>query len=91
MDITEQKNNYQNLKDFFWEANRDFMERNYVLLDTDLSERCLCGALMCELNKQLEKTIVITIMLMLSLIGIKKELSSCIMTMALLVIFCRIL
>lgn len=55
MDITEKKNNYQNLKDFFWEANRDFMERNYLLLDTELSERCLCGALMCELNKQLEK------------------------------------
>lgn len=55
MDITEQKNNYQNLKDFFLEANRDFMERNYVLLDTELSERCLCGALMHELNKQLEK------------------------------------
>lgn len=55
MDITEQKNNYQNLKDFFWEANRAFLEKNYVLLDGELSERCLCGALMCELNKQLEK------------------------------------
>ena len=54
MDITEQKNNYQNLKYFFWEANRAFLEKNYVLLD-ELSERCLCGALMCELNKQLEK------------------------------------
>ena len=51
MEIT----NYQKLKDLFWEANRDFMERNYVLLDGELSERCLCGALMCELNKQLEK------------------------------------
>lgn len=55
MDITEQKNNYQNLKDFFREANSDFMGKNYVLLDTEISERCLCGALMCELNKHLEK------------------------------------
>ena len=31
------------------------MEKNYVLLDEDISERCLCGALMYELNKQLEK------------------------------------
>ena len=55
MEITEEKNDYQNLKDFFWEANRAFMEKNYVLLDEDISERCLCGALMYELNKQLEK------------------------------------
>ena len=27
MDITEQKNNYQNLKDFFVKANRDFIEK----------------------------------------------------------------
>lgn len=52
MDITEY---YQNLKDFFWEANRAFIEKDYVLLDEELSERCLCGALMHELNKQLEK------------------------------------
>lgn len=52
MDITE---DYQNLKDFFWEANRAFIEKDYVLLDEELSERCLCGALMHELNKQLEK------------------------------------
>ena len=30
MDITE---DYQNLKDFFWEANRAFIEKDYVLLD----------------------------------------------------------
>lgn len=52
MNITE---DYQNLKDFFWEANRAFMEKSYVLLDEEVSERCLCGALMHELNKQLEK------------------------------------
>lgn len=52
MDITE---DYQNLKDFFWEANRAFIEKDYVLLDEEVSERCLCGALMHELNKQLEK------------------------------------
>lgn len=52
MDITE---DYQNLKDFFGEANRAFIEKDYVLLDEEVSERCLCGALMHELNKQLEK------------------------------------
>lgn len=51
MDITRAKNGFENLKELFWEANRAFMEKNYVLLDRDLSERCLCGALMCELNK----------------------------------------
>lgn len=55
MQITEEENDYQNLKDFFWEANRAFMEKNYVLLDEDISERCLCGALMHELNRQLEQ------------------------------------
>lgn len=55
MEITEEENDYQNLKDFFWEANRAFMEKNYVLLDEDISERCLCGALMHEFNRQLEQ------------------------------------
>ena len=27
------------------------MEKNYVLLDEDISERCLCGALMHEFNR----------------------------------------
>lgn len=52
MDITE---DYQNLKDLFWEANRAFIEKDLDLLYEDISERCLCGALMHELNKQLEK------------------------------------
>ncbi len=51
MDIT----NYQNFKDLFWEANRAFIEKDLDLLYEDISERCLCGALMHELNKQLEK------------------------------------
>lgn len=51
MDIT----NYQKLKDIFWEANRAFIEKDLDLLYEDISERCLCGALMHELNKQLEK------------------------------------
>lgn len=51
MDIT----NYQNLKDIFWEANKAFIEKDLDLLYEDISERCLCGALMHELNKQLEK------------------------------------
>lgn len=52
MDITE---DYRNLKDLFWEANRAFIEKDLDLLYEDISERCLCGALMHELNKQLEK------------------------------------
>ena len=51
MDIT----NYQKFKDLFWEANRAFIEKDLDLLYEDISERCLCGALMHELNKQLEK------------------------------------
>lgn len=51
MDIT----NYQKLKDLFWEANRAFIEKDLDLLYEDISERCLCGALLHELNKQLEK------------------------------------
>ena len=51
MEIT----NYQKLKDLFWEANREFIEKDLDLLYEDISERCLCGALMHELNKQLEK------------------------------------
>ena len=31
------------------------MGKNYVLLDEDISERCLCGAFMHELNRQLEQ------------------------------------
>lgn len=51
MDMIEQ----ENLKELFWEANEAFIKNNSVLLKIRLSERCLCGALMCELNKQLEK------------------------------------
>ena len=51
MEIAKEENDYQNLKDFFREANRAFMEKNYVLLDEDISERCLCGALMHEFNR----------------------------------------
>ena len=51
MDIT----NYQKLKDLFWESNRAFIVKDLDLLYEDISERCLCGALMHELNKQLEK------------------------------------
>lgn len=42
MEIT----NYQKLKDLFWEANRAFIEKDLDLLYEDISERCLCGALM---------------------------------------------
>lgn len=55
MDITRDENGFENLKDLFWEANRAFIEKDLDLLYEDISERCLCGALMHELNKQLEK------------------------------------
>lgn len=85
MNITE---DYQNLKDFFWEVNRAFMEKSYVLLDEEVSKRCLCGALMHELNKQLEKNDCNNYYVFNRN---KKELSSYLMTMALLIISCRIL
>lgn len=91
MDITEQENNYQNLKDLFWEAHRAFMEKSYVLLDEEVSERCLCGALMHELNKQLEKNDCNNYYADIEFNRNKKELSSYLMTMALIIIFCRIL
>ena len=55
MNIIEQENLIKNLKELFWAANRAFLENHVVLLNRELSERCLCGALMYELNKQLEK------------------------------------
>lgn len=55
MDISEPEINFDNLKAMFWEANRAFLENHASLLKRELSERCLCGALMYELNKQLEK------------------------------------
>lgn len=55
MDTSKSEINLKNLKGIFWEANRAFLENHASLLKRELSERCLCGALMCELNKQLEK------------------------------------
>lgn len=55
MNITKQENSFGDLKELFWKANEAFIKNNRVLLKRRLSERCLCGALMCELNKQLEK------------------------------------
>lgn len=55
MDTSKSEINLKNLKGMFWEANRAFLENHASLLKRELSERCLCGALMCELNKQLEK------------------------------------
>ena len=55
MDIIEQENLIKNLKELFWAANRAFLENHVILLNRGLSERCLCGALMCELNRQLKK------------------------------------
>lgn len=55
MDTSESEINFDNLKAMFWEANRAFLENHASLLKRELSERCLCGALMYELNKQLEK------------------------------------
>lgn len=55
MDTSKSEINLKNLKEMFWEANRAFLENHASLLKRELSERCLCGALMHELNKQLEK------------------------------------
>ena len=55
MDTSEPEINFDNLKAMFWEANRAFLENHASLLKRELSERCLCGALMYELNRQLEK------------------------------------
>lgn len=55
MDKSKSEINLKNLKGMFWEANRAFLENHASLLKRELSERCLCGALMYELNKQLEK------------------------------------
>lgn len=55
MGTSETKINLENLKAMFLAANRSFIENHVSLLKRELSERCLCGALMCELNKQLEK------------------------------------
>lgn len=55
MDTSESEINLKNLKGMFWEANRAFLENHASLLKRELAERCLCGALMYELNKQLEK------------------------------------
>ena len=48
------KINFDGLKELFWAAHKAFLKNNKALLDGKLSERCLCGALMYELNKQLE-------------------------------------
>lgn len=55
MGTSETKINLENLKAMFLAANRSFIENHASLLKRELSERCLCGTLMCELNKQLEK------------------------------------
>ncbi len=67
------------------------MEKNYVLLDTEVSERCLCGALMCELNKHLEKNECNKYYADIEFNRNKKALNSYLMTTIFLIIFCRIL
>lgn len=48
------KTDFNSLKKLFWAAHKAFLKNHRELLDWELSERCLCGALMYELNKQLE-------------------------------------
>lgn len=56
MDMIEQENVIKNLKELFWKANSGFLENHAILLNRELTERCLCRALMSELNKpQLEE------------------------------------
>lgn len=91
MDTSKSEINLKNLKGMFWEANRAFLENHASLLKRELSERCLCGALMHELNKQLEKNGCNNYYADIEFNRNKKELSNYLMTMALLIIFCRIL
>lgn len=51
MDMMEQENVIKNLKELFWKANSAFLENHAILLNRELAERCLCRALMSELNK----------------------------------------
>ena len=48
------KINFDALKELFWAVHKAFLKNHRELLDGELSERCVCGALMYELNKQLE-------------------------------------
>ena len=48
------KTDFNTLKELFWSAHKAFLKNHRELLEEKLSERCLCGALMYELNKQLE-------------------------------------
>ena len=50
----KQKTDFDSLKELFWVAHKAFLESHRRLIEEKLSERCLCGALMYELNKQLE-------------------------------------
>lgn len=52
--IRNPKIDLESLKKLFWAAHKAFLKNHKALLDGKLSERCLCGALMYELNKQLE-------------------------------------
>lgn len=48
------KINFDGLKELFWSDHKVFLKNHRKLIEGKLSERCLCGALMYELNKQLE-------------------------------------
>lgn len=40
----------EDLKQIFEEANQNFLTKNKLLLEAEVSERTLCGALMIEIN-----------------------------------------
>lgn len=46
----------QKLEKMFEKANKDFIKKNIMLLETQVSERTLCGALMIEIYKVLKNT-----------------------------------
>lgn len=46
IDMTDQEKFFY-LKVMFWAANSTFLENHAILLNQELFERCLCGALMC--------------------------------------------
>ena len=50
IDMTDQEKFFY-LKAMFCAANSTFLENHAILLNRELAERCLCRALMSELNK----------------------------------------
>ena len=72
-DTRKPKTDFNGLKKLFWVAHKAFLKNHIELLNGKLSERCLCGVLMYELNKQLEIKGYIIITPMLSSIRLARK------------------